>query len=36
MLRYHHLDAGHNYKEYMDDKALENTGELIYFLNNEK
>ena len=35
MLRYRHLDAGHNYKDYMDDKALEN-AELIYFVNNKK
>jgi hypothetical protein len=36
MLRYRQLDAGHNYKEYMDDKALENRGEIIYFVNNKK
>jgi len=36
MLRYRHLDTGHNYKDYMDDKALENTGEVICFVNNEK
>jgi len=36
MLRYRHLEAGYNYKEHTDDKALENRGQLIYFVNNKK
>jgi hypothetical protein len=38
MLKYRHLDTGHSYKEYVDDNALEDTGELIhsYFVNNKK